>query len=109
MKDGFEINDLIYSFYNSLTLCFTELNGRFYGGGVLELTPNEFKNLPIPFTKSTDFKRYVKEFKGKKSIKDICNANDEIILKSVFNDISTYEIKMLSTIREKLFLKRIKS
>jgi adenine-specific DNA-methyltransferase len=109
MNDGFVINDLIYSFYNSLTLCFAELNGRFYGGGVLELTPNEFKNLPIPFTKSTDFKGYVKQFKDKQSIKEICNANDEIILKSVFNDINTYEIKMLSAIREKLFLKRIKS
>ena len=109
MNDGFEINDLIYSFYNSLTLCFAELNGRFYGGGVLELTPNEFKNLPIPFTKSTNFKSYVKAFKNKQSIKEICNANDEIILKSIFKDIEIDEIKMLSGIREKLFLKRIKS
>lgn len=38
------------SFYNSLTLLFAELAGRFYGGGVLELTPSEFRSLPIPYS-----------------------------------------------------------
>ncbi|HHQ4746911.1 TPA: hypothetical protein ACSQX0_003786, partial [Vibrio cholerae] len=51
MNDGYDIESLVYSFYNSLTLLFSELNGRYYGGGVLELTPNEFKGLPIPYLK----------------------------------------------------------
>ena len=48
-KNGYNIESFIYSFYNTITLIFAELTGRKYGGGVLELTPNEFKNLPIPY------------------------------------------------------------
>ncbi len=35
-------------FHNSLTFAFSEILGRSYGGGVLELEPNEAENLPIP-------------------------------------------------------------
>lgn len=31
-------------------MCFAELFGRYYGGGVLELIPSEFKRLPLPYT-----------------------------------------------------------
>ncbi|MEI6647775.1 MAG: hypothetical protein WCP12_17190, partial [bacterium] len=48
-KTGFSIDDFIWSFYNPLTLIYAELTGRSYGGGVLELTPNEFRQLPIPY------------------------------------------------------------
>lgn len=54
MKEGFSIRDLCLSFYNSITLLFSEIDGRFYGGGVLELTPSEFKDLPLPFLTATD-------------------------------------------------------
>ena len=47
MKDGFDVHGLCFSFYNSLTLLFAEIEGRFYGGGVLELTPEEFRGLPL--------------------------------------------------------------
>ncbi|ECC1758319.1 SAM-dependent DNA methyltransferase, partial [Salmonella enterica subsp. arizonae] len=49
VNEGYNIESLIYSFYNPLTLCFAELYGRYYGGGVLELVPNEFRRLPIPY------------------------------------------------------------
>ena len=45
---------ICYSFYNSLTLLMSEIEGRFYGGGVLELTPSEFRRLPIYYTEPTD-------------------------------------------------------
>ena len=32
----FDLDSLIFSFYNSLTLAFSEIDGRYYGGGVLE-------------------------------------------------------------------------
>ena len=38
---------ICYSFYNSLTLLYAEIAGRFYGGGVLELSPKEFRSLPF--------------------------------------------------------------
>lgn len=111
MNEGYNIENLIYSFYNSLTLSFAELNGRYYGGGVLELTPNEFKNLPIPYLSinSDKFSQFVTEFKNKKSIKEICYNNDRMILKFVDKNIDDESIAKLFRIREKLYLRRIKT
>lgn len=53
IKNGFSIKGLCYSFYNSLTLLFAETNGRFYGGGVLELSPTEFRGLPLVYHEPT--------------------------------------------------------
>src|SRR5205085_3868242 len=39
---------LVYSFINSLTALSAELEGRHYGGGVLELVPSEIERLVIP-------------------------------------------------------------
>ncbi len=48
-KSGYTIRGICYSFYNSLTFLFAEMDGRFYGGGVLELSPVEFRNLPLAY------------------------------------------------------------
>jgi adenine-specific DNA-methyltransferase len=111
MKESYQIENLIFSFYNSLTLAFAELNGRYYGGGVLELTPNEFKNLPVPhlMVSSGKFESFIDDFKSKDSIKDICKKNDLLILKSVDKDLDEDTISKLYTIREKLYLRRIKT
>lgn len=39
---------LVYGFYNSLTALSAELEGRHYGGGVLELVPSEIEKLLLP-------------------------------------------------------------
>jgi adenine-specific DNA-methyltransferase len=39
---------LVAAFLNSLTFAFSEIVGRSYGGGVLELEPNEAQALPLP-------------------------------------------------------------
>ncbi len=39
---------LATSFHNSATFAFTEIMGRSYGGGVLELEPREAERLPVP-------------------------------------------------------------
>jgi adenine-specific DNA-methyltransferase len=111
MRDGFQVENLIYSFYNSLTLAFAELHGRYYGGGVLELTPNEFKKLPVPYLtlNAQQFNNYVSTFKAKKSIKEICKQNDRAILKSVDRQLDNESIDKLYNIREKLYLRRIKT
>ena len=44
----FEGQLLVYSFLNSLTALSAELEGRHYGGGVLELVPSEIEKLLIP-------------------------------------------------------------
>lgn len=109
MRDGFEINDLIFSFYNSLTLAFTELFGRYYGGGVLELTPQEFKKLPTPFLNisNSEFNSFRKAFEGKSSINEILIANDFEILNTALK-LSLEDIQKLQLIREKLVSKRFR-
>ena len=111
MNEDYDIENLIFSFYNSLTLSFAELNGRYYGGGVLELTPNEFKNLPVPYMKVSEdeFKSFVKNFKEKSSIKQVCERNDMAILKSIDSQIDLDTINKIYCIREKLYLRRIKT
>lgn len=41
--------DLVVTFHNSLTLLSAELEGRSFGGGVLELVPSEIARLSVPF------------------------------------------------------------
>ncbi len=111
MNGNYKVENLIFSFYNSLTLSFAELYGRYYGGGVLELTPNEFKNLPVPYVNisESNFEKFNKDFKNKNSISDICIQNDYSILKSIDNDIDHESIVAISRIREKLYRRRIKT
>jgi len=45
---------LAYLFLNPLTAVFAELEGRYYGGGVLELVPTEIRKLYIPIPKKLD-------------------------------------------------------
>lgn len=111
MKQKYKIENFIYSFYNSLTLAFAELYGRYYGGGVLELTPNEFKGLPVPYIEisSKKFDTYVKDFKNKVSIKEICIRNDKAIFKTIDKNFDDRSIEQIANIREKLYNHRIKT
>jgi adenine-specific DNA-methyltransferase len=43
--------ELVTGFHNSLTLLTAEIEGRSFGGGVLELVPSEIARLRVPFTR----------------------------------------------------------
>ncbi len=45
---GIDASALVLGFINSLTCLSSELEGRHYGGGVLELVPSEIEHLLIP-------------------------------------------------------------
>ncbi|MGV8913881.1 MAG: Eco57I restriction-modification methylase domain-containing protein [Kaistella sp.] len=109
MKADWDLNSFIFSFYNSLTLAFAETDGRYYGGGVLELTPNEFKKLPIPYVNinTNEFENFTIEFENKKNIEEILVKNDQKILKQVLN-FSDKEILKIQNIRKKLVDKRLR-
>ena len=109
MHEKFDINSLIFSFYNSLTLAFAEIDGRYYGGGVLELTPNEFKHLPIPYTKisPSSFEAFCKRFEKKKSIDHLLEKSDSIILKGKLS-LTDEEITIIRSIKAKLVNKRFR-
>lgn len=109
VRESFDLNSFIFSFYNSLTLAFSEIDGRYYGGGVLELTPNEFKNLPMPYLKISDeeFKEFVIRFEGKPNISELLMDYDRKILGETLN-LTTQEIEMIQGIRQKLVDKRMR-
>jgi adenine-specific DNA-methyltransferase len=53
-----EAEKLVYCFFNPITAISAELEGRYYGGGVLELVPSEIEKLvvPIPHEITVDLK-----------------------------------------------------
>lgn len=109
MLNGYDMKSLIFSFYNSMTLSFAEILGRSYAGGVLELTPNEFRSSPIPYTdiNNVDFDLFKSNFSSKSNISDILNLNDNVILKNKY-DLSQKDIVTLTNIRKKLIKNRLK-
>jgi len=110
MKNGYELNSFIYSFYNTLTLILSEIEGRYYGGGVLELTPSEFKKLPIPYSKITkkQFSKFTTSFEKKANIEEILSLNDFDILNPILQ-ISEDDMTKLTSIRNKLLKKRLRN
>ena len=72
---------LVYGFINSLTALSAELEGRHYGGGVLELVPSEIEKLLVPSpenltTDITSLDRQIRE----ESVADTLEAQSEIVL-----------------------------
>lgn len=109
MHNDYKIDNLIFSFYNTFTLIWAELLGRYYGGGVLELSPSEFKNLPLVYIENLkeDFNTYIELFNNKRSIKDICRIYDQEILRSTRLGLSANEVSTLQIIYDKLVSKRM--
>ena len=46
--DGVNPEDVLLSYYNSISFAFTEVCGRSYGGGVLEILPGEMGRIMLP-------------------------------------------------------------
>jgi adenine-specific DNA-methyltransferase len=109
MKNGHDIYSFVFSFYNTLTLIYTELDGRYYGGGVLELTPNEFKSLPLPYvTVNIDKFLYLDNLlRQNKPINEVLEYTNKIILMDQLG-MTEKEVHHLNTIYLNLVSKRIR-
>ncbi|MDL2238463.1 class I SAM-dependent methyltransferase [Christensenellaceae bacterium OttesenSCG-928-K19] len=46
--------NVLLSYYNSISFAFTEISGRSYGGGVLEILPGEMGNIMLPVIRNID-------------------------------------------------------
>ncbi|APU11541.1 type I restriction endonuclease subunit M [Cellulophaga lytica] len=110
MRNGYDLNSFIYSFYNTLTLLLSELDGRYYGGGVLELIPSEFKKLPIPYNviSNTQFDNFTTDFENKSNIEQILIQNDLNILNPTLG-INKEDLLKLTVIKDKLKKKRLRN
>lgn len=73
LNEKWDKDSLVFCFYNSLTLAQCEFQGRYYGGGVSELIPSEFKELPVPYRKieKEDVEFLNRMFQEKREIDDI--------------------------------------
>jgi adenine-specific DNA-methyltransferase len=73
---------LVYSFINSLTCLCAELEGRHYGGGVLELVPSEIERLLIPICVPPEAELIVldRRFRASSEPGPILESQDAVIL-----------------------------
>ena len=53
-NDGVDAENILLSYYNSVSFAFTEICGRSYGGGVLEILPGEMGNILLPIVEGID-------------------------------------------------------
>lgn len=82
LKNGYDIKALSASFYNSLSFAFAEISGRSYGGGVLELMPNEAESILLPYQENNkELLSYIdQELKKGTDIEAILKVTNEKIL-----------------------------
>lgn len=75
---------LVYAFVNSLTALTAELEGRHYGGGVLELVPSEIEKLSVPVVPGTkcDLADLDRRMRGGENPDSLLLAQDDVILKA---------------------------
>lgn len=108
MKKDTDKNAFIASFYNSLSLAFSEIVGRSYGGGVLELMPSEAGKILLPYqTDNADLLATIdKMIRDKKSIDDILKITNKHILKDGYS-FTDKEIKLADSIWKKLSARRL--
>jgi adenine-specific DNA-methyltransferase len=84
---------LVYSFLNSLTCLCAELEGRHYGGGVLELVPSEIERLILPIcnVSEAELRKLDERFRNCTDDSDILREQDKLLLRKAGlsnNDLS---------------------
>ncbi len=97
---------LVYSFVNSFTALRSELEGRHYGGGVLELVPSEVRQLSIPLVEATvhDLRQLDQMLRESVPADEILAIQDRQILKPL--GFSDADCETLQTARRRLKSRR---
>lgn len=108
MKKDTNKNAFIACFYNSLSLAFSEIVGRSYGGGVLELMPSEAERILLPYqTVNADLLSTIDQMmREKKHIDDILKITNKQILKDGYG-LTEKEINLADSIWKKLSSRRL--
>jgi len=108
VKQNAEIKALTASYYNSLSLAFSEICGRSHGGGVLELMPNEVEEILLPYNSNNAIllDTIDEMIRSKKDILDILEITNKKILKDNFG-LSYNDIKLATNIWKKLSNRRL--
>lgn len=108
VKNGTDINALTASYYNSLSLAFTEVSGRSHGGGVLELMPKEAENILLPYhTKNAKLLNEIDTLiRTKTNIEEVLKITNRVILREHFG-FTQKEIDLAHNIWKKLSYRRL--
>jgi adenine-specific DNA methylase len=108
VRQGVNITVVVASFYNSLSLAFSEISGRSYGGGVLELMPSETEKILLPYKAENEvlLHQIDQMMRAKKSIDEILKITNEQILKKGYG-FTDKEIKLVDSIWKKLSGRRL--
>lgn len=107
VKKEYHKESIAFCFYNSLSLIMCEFNGRFYGGGVEELTPNEFREVVIPYKVIEE--KYINNLDNMFRTNEKIDSIIEYVNKMVLKDIATKEeIDILEDIRNRYIKRRKK-
>ncbi len=100
IKDEYDNKKILLSYYNSISFAFTELCGRSYGGGVLEILPKEAENIIIPNIDDMDEQNVNRligilddNIRNKKDIREAIKIMDKEILENYLG-ISSNTINM---------------
>jgi len=95
-SNGMSPSALVFAFANSLTCLTAELQGRHYGGGVLELVPSEIERLLVPVLQPDP---------GRLASADTCfrKTNDSVAFLRQHGDSVLEEIGLTSPDRDLLF------
>lgn len=110
--DGINHTKALLSYYNSITFAFTEIEGRSYGGGVLEILPGELEKIVLPDLQSID-EETANELISK--IDRVVRANEDI--EAVLDEVDSkvlveylgfdyYDIKVFRSVWKKLMRRR---
>jgi adenine-specific DNA methylase len=103
-----DIKALTASYYNSISLAFSEICGRSHGGGVLELMPNEVENILLPYNPENDslLDFIDKMIREKKDISEILTVTNKKILQENLG-FSNEEVLIADNIWKKLSKRRL--
>lgn len=106
LMDGFDGESLVFCFFNSITLAQCEFNGRYYGGGVCELVPTEFKDVAIPYRQIgwEDKERLKSLFRRGEPVEGIVSLVNEL---TICRDYDDEQIHQFEEIRRVLMERRI--
>jgi adenine-specific DNA-methyltransferase len=107
MRNGVPASTATAAFLNSLTFAFSEVTGRSYGGGVLELEPNEAEQLPLPLIGADTLNiQQLDALLREGNIYAALDITDRVLLREGLG-LSSEETAMLRTIWQKLRDRRI--
>ncbi|MFB8767826.1 N-6 DNA methylase [Nocardiopsis alba] len=105
---GITADDLTASFHNSLTLLSAEIEGRSFGGGVLELVPSEVASLLVPVSDEAHehLAQLDSAYRATGSGDELIESTDKALSK-IINDLTPEIMESLRNARSALLNRRL--